>query len=100
MENQYPTPPPAQPATVFVENGAPEPMSVKNWVITLILTAIPLVGFIMLFVWAFGDNTNKTRSNWAKAALILMAICLVLYIVFIALFGAAMVADFSGNAFN
>lgn len=96
MEDQV-TPPVQPQTTVFVEDSASQPMSVKNWVITLILTAIPLVGFIMLFVWAFGDSTNKSRSNWAKAALILAAIVLVLYIIFFAIFGAALLAGFAGS---
>ena len=41
-------------------------MSIKDWVITLIITAIPLVGFIMLFVWGFGSGTNENKANFAK----------------------------------
>jgi hypothetical protein len=97
MEDQLTTPP-AQPTTVFAENAVQTPMSVANWVITLIITAIPLLGIIMLFVWAFGDNAYKERSNYAKAALILAVIGIVLSIVFSAIFGAI----FSGlaGAFN
>ncbi len=57
-------------------------MSVKDWLITLIITAIPLVGFIMLFVWGFGSNVPATKANWAKAVLIFYAIMIVLYFVF------------------
>jgi len=28
------------------------------------------VGFIMLFVWAFGNNAHPSKSNWAKATLL------------------------------
>ena len=41
-------------------------VSIGNWVITLIILAIPLVNIIMLFVWAFNRNTNITKANWAK----------------------------------
>ena len=64
------------------------PMSVKDWLITLIITAIPIVGIIMLFVWAFGSDTNTSKQNWAKAALIMAAIVIVLYMIFGAIFGA------------
>jgi len=57
-------------------------MSVTDWLVTLIVTAIPLVGFIMLFVWAFGGNSPAAKTNWAKAALILYAIGVVLAIMF------------------
>jgi heme/copper-type cytochrome/quinol oxidase subunit 2 len=53
-------------------------MSVKDWMITILIAAIPLVGFVMLFVWAFGSNENMNKSNWAKAALIWTAIVMVL----------------------
>ncbi|MEG1498048.1 MAG: hypothetical protein RRX93_02560 [Bacteroidales bacterium] len=50
-------------------------MSTGNWVLTLFLTAIPLVGIVLLFVWAFGGNSRyKERVNYAKAVLIWMAI--------------------------
>jgi hypothetical protein len=58
------------------------PMSVKDWVITLIVTALPMIGFIMLFVWGFGGNAPTNKANWAKAALLLYAIGIVLAIAF------------------
>jgi hypothetical protein len=57
-------------------------MSVKDWLITLIITAIPIVGFVMLFVWAFGSGTPVNKANWAKAALLMMAILIVVYFIF------------------
>lgn len=57
-------------------------MTVKDWVITLLITFIPLVGFIMLFVWAFGSNENPNKSNFAKAALIWTAVWFVFFILF------------------
>ncbi|NCE73251.1 hypothetical protein [Odoribacter sp. Z80] len=57
-------------------------VSIGNWVITLIILAIPLVNIIMLFVWAFNRNTNITKANWAKATLILLAVWIVLGLLF------------------
>ena len=57
-------------------------MSVKDWLITLVITAIPIVGLIMLFVWGFGSGTAATKANWAKAVLIFYLIMIVLYFVF------------------
>ena len=34
----------------------------------------------MLCIWAFGSSTPKTKSNWAKAQLIFVAIGVVLSI--------------------
>ena len=66
------------------------PVSVSYWFLTLFLTAIPLVGLILLFVWAFGSTTNPSKANWAKAALLWAAIGIVIYIIIFAIFGAAL----------
>ena len=68
-------------------------LSVKDWVITLIITAIPLVGFIMLFVWGFGSGTNENKANFAKGALIVYAIMIGIYILFMLVFGAAILGS-------
>lgn len=57
-------------------------MSVKDWVITIIVLMIPLVNIIMLFVWAFGDGTVKTKSNFAKAQLLMFLIVIALGFIF------------------
>ena len=61
-------------------------MSVGDWVITMIIASIPLIGIIMLFVWAFGSDTNLSKKNWAKAILIFFGIIIVIYILIIVLF--------------
>ena len=69
--------------------GKPEDtsvMSIKDWLITLVITAIPLVGIIMLFVWAFGDGTNLNKRNWSKAVLIFYVIVAVFYFIIVVLF--------------
>lgn len=65
-----------------------------DWVITLLITAIPLVGFIMLFVWAFSGGTNPSKANWAKAALIWFAIIIIIWILFALVFGATLFSAF------
>ena len=37
----------------------------------------------MLFVWGFGSNTQPSKANWAKAALIMMGIGIVLSFLFL-----------------
>lgn len=56
-----------------------EQVSVKEWVLTLILMMIPLVNLIMLFIWAFGDNTKVSKQNFAKAQLLLVCIVFIFY---------------------
>ena len=55
-----------------------EPLSLGEWFITILITSIPIVGFIMLFVWGFSSGTNISKANWAKATLIWYAIGIVL----------------------
>ena len=66
-------------------NDSPQytPISVGEWVITTIILAIPIVGFIMLFVWGFGSNTQPSKANWAKATLIMIGISIVLSFLFL-----------------
>ena len=59
------------------------PISVGEWVITIIFIAIPIVGFIMLFVWGFGSNIQPSKANWAKATLIMIGISIVLSFLFL-----------------
>ncbi len=68
-----------------------EPVSVGNWLITYLITAIPLVNIIMLFVWAFSSETHPSKANWAKASLLMFVIAIGLVIV-IAVFGGVIAA--------
>ena len=72
-------------------------MSVKDWIITMLISFIPLVGFVMLFVWAFSSGENPNKSNWAKAALIWVAIWSVFAIIF---YGAIAAIFLSGAGTN
>lgn len=67
-----------------------EPMSTKDWFITLLITYIPLIGLIMLLVWAFDSSTNLNKKNFAKASLLWVVIGIVLAIIFFALFASLM----------
>jgi len=69
-----------------------KPLSVGEWIVTLIITALPIIGFIMLFVWAFGSNANPNKANWAKAALVLFAIGIALSILFSVIFGVGIMS--------
>ncbi len=64
-------------------------MTVKDWAITIFVTGLPLIGFIMLFVWGFGSGTNVNKANFAKGTLLIYLIFTVLSVIFFILFGAA-----------
>jgi len=56
--------------------------SIGNWLLSLIALMIPILNIIMLFIWGFSRSANPTKSNWAKATLILLAIWIILGILF------------------
>lgn len=70
-----------------------QPQSVIDWVITLLITYIPLVNIIMLLIWAFDSETPLNKKNWAKARLIWVLIGFAISAIFFAIFGAAMLAS-------
>ena len=71
-------------------------MSLKDWVISVLISFIPVIGLIMLLVWAFSDSTNPNKKNWAKATLIIFAAGFVLYLVFVFIFFGAMISGAGG----
>ncbi len=70
-----------------ITNVQHEPVSVGDWILTIIISAIPLVNIIMLLVWAFSSGTNPSKANWAKAYLVFLAILIALYFVMIVMVG-------------
>jgi len=73
-----------------------QPMSIGEWIITFIITYIPLVGLIMLFVWAFGDGSHPSKKTWAQASLIMIVIGIVLMILFFGIVASIIGSLFSG----
>jgi hypothetical protein len=55
-------------------------MKMGEWVLSIIISCIPLVGIIMLFVWAFSGDVNANKKNWAKAMLVIQLIGIVLIV--------------------
>lgn len=79
------------------ENHNQKPMSVKDWLITFLILIIPIVGLVMLFIYAFGDNQNVHKQTWAKAQLIWMAIMLALMFLIFLVFGSILAAAMAGS---
>ena len=73
-------------------------MSVKDWLLTLLVMLIPCVNIIMMFVWAFSKTDNPNKSNYFKAYLIYYAISIVIGIVisiaYIAVFSSILYSAF------
>ena len=78
-----------------MENQNDQIIKTGDWFLTLFISAIPLVGFIMLFVWAFSGGTNANKANWAKATLLWIAISIFFVILLMILFGAVLLRLFT-----
>ena len=59
-------------------------VSIGSWMGMMFVSAIPIVGLIMMLVWAF-TGENESRKNYFRAiicwALILVALCVSLFFV-------------------
>jgi fatty acid desaturase len=63
-------------------------VTVKDWLLVMLLMSIPFVNLIMPFVWAFGGgDIPESKKNWAKAMLLWALIIIGLYIVLLVVFG-------------
>ena len=79
-----------------INNETAKVMSLKDWVISLIISVIPVVGFVMLLVWAFSDSVNPNKKNWSRAMLIMYIIGIALYVLFVVLFMGAIISGANG----
>jgi heme/copper-type cytochrome/quinol oxidase subunit 2 len=59
-----------------------EPVSIGEWMLSMLLMFIPCVNIIMMFVWAFGSRAKKSKSNYFKAALIWTVIIIAISVVY------------------
>ena len=85
----------------FLQQRQAEPViTPSKWVLYFLVTSLPLIGTIMLIVWAFSDDGRPTRQNWAKGMLLFYVIMLVLTLVIFIIFGAAIMAFAASNGTN
>ena len=80
------------------QNELEEPMTMGEWMITLLIMMIPCANIIMAFVWAFSSKEKKSTSNYFKAFLIFLAIQVVLCIILFVVMGVSMAAIMSETA--
>lgn len=64
------------------------PMTIGEWVLTLLALMIPIAGIILYFVWAFSKHGNLNRRNFCRAQLIIMAVVGALYVLLVVVIGA------------
>lgn len=95
---QYPNGTPYPPAPQYPPQAqAPYGVtSLGGWIGTVILSAIPLVGFILLICWAagMGGAEHQDRRNWALAQIIVQVVAIVLVIIISAASGFSLMEMF------
>lgn len=73
--------------------GAPQmdttPLSMGEWLLTLLAAMIPCAGLVLYFIWAFSKSGNLNRRNFCRAYLIIQAIAIVLSLIFVIFIVAA-----------
>ena len=70
-------------------NGTDEltrPLTVSEWLLTLVVLAIPMVNIVAFLYWSFGNGVNVNKRNFCRAGLVWMAIIMGLFFV-MAVFG-------------
>jgi len=76
------------------------PLSVVQYIGMFLLAALPVAGFILLLMWAFGDGTNINKKNYARAILIISLIGIGLAIIFSIFFAAIFIQLFNNLKFD
>ena len=85
------------PQQPYYNQELERPCSLGDWILTIFITFIPVIGFIMLLVWAFGGGASKSKSNWARATLIWMIIGIILTILLSSAIGAMILSVIANN---
>ena len=82
------TTPPQAPAVV--EDTSP--LKTSDYLIMSLLSCVPIAGIVVMLIWAFSSGVNVNRRNYSRAYLILAAVGVVLYILFLIAMTAFMIA--------
>ena len=73
----------------IIDNFNEQPMSVSEWLLTIIVLAIPLVNIVLYLYWSYSSSGNLNRRNYCRASLIIFLIALGIAVLFALLGGLA-----------
>lgn len=81
--NQDPSQNPNQTYYTPQQNHVDEsPLSLGEWLLTLLIGMVPCFGLIVYCIWAFGSGGNVNRKNFCRAYLIVNVIAFVIVMFF------------------
>ena len=72
-------------------------MSYKDWALTIFIASLPIIGIIMILVWAFDSTTDINKKNWAKGNLLIFVIFFILMMLFLFVFGGIAILSSLGS---
>lgn len=70
------------------------PLSMWQYMGLILLAAVPLVGLIFMIIWACNSNRNIHLRNFARGALLVKAVGVVVYIILAVLFAGLFATAF------
>ncbi len=66
---------------MLIENSDTRPLTVGDWMLILLVLAIPIVNLIMYLVWASSGTGNVNRRNFCKASIYWFLIIFGIYLI-------------------
>lgn len=66
------------------EKSLPEkykPISILGYIAYDIVFAIPIIGWILVFIFSFGKEENVNVRNWARSRIFSLIILIILYLI-------------------
>ncbi|WP_411827911.1 hypothetical protein [Luteolibacter sp. AS25] len=76
------SPLPPHPALARQTGGTSPHLSVGDWLITLILLAVPILNIVLIIYWAFFSSGNQGRINFCRATLLLTLAGIIIVLLF------------------
>ncbi len=71
-----------------------------DWMVTILIMAIPIVNLVAIIYWAASSSTNISKQNYARASIAWFVIGLIIFFILSAtgaLVGLSGTGGFSGN---
>lgn len=72
-----------------------EPISMWGYFGYEILFSIPIIGFIMLLIYAFGGTKNINLRNFARSYFCLFIIFMIIFIILFVIYGATYIDNYN-----
>ena len=71
----------------MVNTSGERPMDFKEWALNIFLASLPIIGLVLLLIWAFSDTQNKQIQEWAKGRLLVAFFGFLFVLVILFFFG-------------